>query len=90
MANFCACDEQGECFVPLDEPKYAEVQPYCSPEGNGTVFFGCMEYHFLHVLKLPQMSTTFLIYEEILTLDFKKLHIPILNGIIMSNFCTVI
>jgi hypothetical protein len=31
MANFCACDEAGTCYTPLDPPIYAELAPYCDP-----------------------------------------------------------
>ncbi|KAL3086108.1 hypothetical protein niasHS_008529 [Heterodera schachtii] len=31
MKNFCACNENGECFVPAEVPTYVEVQPYCEP-----------------------------------------------------------
>ncbi|KAL3090551.1 hypothetical protein niasHS_005463 [Heterodera schachtii] len=33
MENFCACNENGECFVPSAEvPTYVEVQPYCGDD----------------------------------------------------------
>ncbi|KAL3094591.1 hypothetical protein niasHS_004775 [Heterodera schachtii] len=57
MENFCACNENGECFVPSTEvPTYVEVQPYCEPAAAEAEEDACHAYLELYGGRLKSVD----------------------------------